>query len=148
MKLEIELVPETAWYLNLRKQIPKKEWDKIRFKAYKDYNNCCGVCGAKGKLNCHEIWEYDDVNHIQKLKGFIALCPDCHMIKHIGFAEIQASKGLLDMDRLINHFLKINGVAKNVFEEYRDNAFNVWRKRSTHKWTTDFGEWKDLVKYN
>lgn len=32
MKLEIELVPKTSWWNNLRKILPKSEWDKIRKK--------------------------------------------------------------------------------------------------------------------
>ena len=29
MKLEIELVPKTSWWNNLRKSLTKSEWDKI-----------------------------------------------------------------------------------------------------------------------
>ena len=108
MKLEIDLVPSTAWYSNLRTKIPRKEWDKIRKQSYSDSNHVCAICSVKSKLNCHEIWEYDDKKHIQTLKGFIALCDDCHMIKHIGFAGIQSSKGLLDFSKLVEHFKKVN----------------------------------------
>ena len=145
MKLEIELVPETAWYSNLRKRISKREWDKIRKQCYADANHKCAICGAGGRLNCHEIWEYDDKKHVQKLKGFIALCDDCHMIKHIGFAEIQASKGLLDMDKLVEHFMKVNGVDKKTFYRHREEAFKVWKERSQHEWTTDFSRWATLI---
>lgn len=145
MKLEIDLVPETAFYSNLRTKIPNKEWDKIRKQSYADANHKCAICGADGRLNCHEIWEYDDKKRIQKLKGFIALCNDCHMIKHIGFANIQASKGLLDMDALIKHFMKINKVDKKTFDKHYENAFNVWRERSLKKWITDLAQWSSLV---
>ena len=74
MKLNIELVPSTAWYKNLRNQVGSRQWDIIRKKAYSDYNYCCGICKDKGRLECHEIWEYDDTNKVQLLKGFIALC--------------------------------------------------------------------------
>jgi len=146
MKLEIELVPSTAWYSNLRTKISRQEWDRIRFKVYNDYNNCCAICGAKSQLNCHEIWKYNDDNHIQTLKGFIALCEDCHMIKHIGFAEIQESKGLLDMHKLIDHFLKVNEVDINIFEKHKSEAFKVWAERSRYEWKTEFGGWKGLIK--
>ena len=39
MKLEIELVPSTAWEKNLRNEIPSKEWDKIRKQSYADAGN-------------------------------------------------------------------------------------------------------------
>ncbi len=110
-------------------------------KVYADSNHKCAICGADGRLNCHEIWEYDDKKNIQKLNGFIALCNDCHMIKHIGFAGIQASKGLLDMNKLIEHFMNVNNVDKKTFYIHSKEATNVWRERSQKKWTTDFAHW-------
>ena len=158
MKLEIDLVPSTAWYSNLRTKIPSQEWDKIRKQSYANANYRCQICGSDGKdqilvtkgslngtLNCHEIWEYDDKKHIQKLNGFLALCNDCHMIKHIGFGMIQALKGLLDMDKLINHFTKINQVNRKTFDKHHEISFEVWRERSKHKWTTDLNQWSNLV---
>ncbi|MEW6062900.1 MAG: HNH endonuclease [Nanoarchaeota archaeon] len=146
MELEIELVPATAWYSNLRNNISKSEWDKIRKETYKKAENKCQICGASSKLDCHEIWDYDDKNNIQKLKGFTALCDDCHMIKHIGFAEIQVSKGLLNMNKLIEHFIKINKVTKQIFEECYEQAFKTWEERSQKEWITDLGEWGNLIK--
>lgn len=77
--------PRSSFVLNfiLRKKISKTEWGKIRKQGYADANHKCAICGADGKLNCYEIWEYNDETYIQKLKGFIALCNDCHMIEHI-----------------------------------------------------------------
>ena len=146
MKLKIELVPSTAWYSNLRNKIPKDEWDKIRKKSYSDSNHKCFICDANRRLNCHEIWEYDDKKHTQKLNGFVALCDDCHMIKHIGFAGIQASKGLLDMDKLIEHFMKINSVDRKTFEEHHKKSFEIWEQRSKNDWKTDLAQWSNLIK--
>lgn len=159
MKLEIELIPETCFYSNLRKSTIQKNWDIIRKQCYKDANYKCEICGSDGKnqifetrgsidgsLNCHEIWEYDDVNHIQKLRGFIALCNDCHMIKHIGFAQIQESKGLLDMNALIKHFLKINNVEISDYEKHYTQSWKIQEERSKHVWKTEFGEWSHLIK--
>lgn len=140
MKLEIDLVPSTVWYSNLRAKVPKKEWDKIRKQSYSDANYKCAICGAGGRLNCHEIWEYDDKKHIQKLKGFIALCDNCHMIKHFGFAGIQALKGLLDMEKLIEHFMKVNNVDRKTFDEHNAKSADVWRERSKHEWKTDLSK--------
>jgi hypothetical protein len=67
-KLTIELVPKTCWYSNLRNAMPRSSWDKVRKKVYADYGHRCGVCSAANvRLNCHEIWEYDDQRHIQRL---------------------------------------------------------------------------------
>jgi len=138
LKLTIELVPLPLWHSNLRKVLSHLEWDKIRKQSYADANHKCAICGVKAKLNCHEIWEYNDKKHVQKLTGFIALCDNCHMIKHIGFAGIQASKGLLDMNELVEHFIKVNNVDFNAFRIHYNKSFGIWKKRSKLKWKTDF----------
>jgi len=52
----------------------------------------CGGCGPQYPVECHEIWNYDDTRLIQKLDGLIALCPDCHEVKHIGLAGARLSR--------------------------------------------------------
>ena len=146
LQLKIELVPSTSWYDNLRKVLPKSEWDKIRKAAYVNYGHRCGICGTEGRLNCHEIWEYDDKKHIQKLKGFIALCDMCHHVKHIGLAGILASEGKLDYEKVIEHFMKVNNCDRRTFEEHKKRAFDEWRKRSQHEWHVDLGEYEDVIK--
>ncbi len=145
MKLEIELVPLTTWYSNLRTKISQGEWDKIRKQSYSDSNHRCAICGALSKLNCHEKWEYDDDSHVQKLTGFIALCDSCHMIKHLGFAGIQADKGCLDMDGLIEHFMKVNRVDRVMFDRHCKESFRMWTERSNHEWKTDLSQWSSLL---
>jgi len=82
MKLTIELVPSTAWYSNVRSNVSKEVWDIIRKKSYAKANYKCEVCGDVGtnqgvghKVECHEIWHYDDDSHTQTLTGLISLCP-------------------------------------------------------------------------
>ena len=70
LRLAIELVPETCWYSNLRDVLPRPIWDKLRRQVYALSGYRCGVCGAHGALNCHEVWRYDDTTHIQYLEGF------------------------------------------------------------------------------
>lgn len=147
MKLEIELVPKTAWYSNMRKVLSQAEWDKIRKKTYKDYDYKCGICGKGNvQLECHEIWYYDDENNIQTLKGFIALCHKCHMVKHIGLAGILSRKGELDMDELKNHFLRVNNVTIEEFKEHYRQSIQIFTNRSNKEWTTEFGLWDEFVK--
>jgi len=147
MKLNIELVPSTQWYNNIRKVLPRKEWDKLRRQVYRDYNHTCGICGSKNsRINCHEIWVYDDSKRIQKLDGFIALCNDCHMIKHIGLAGILANKGQLDYVKLVEHFLEVNSCEKEDFDNHKNEAFKQWRIRSAKEWTIDFGEYEQIIK--
>ncbi|HEX9897146.1 MAG TPA: HNH endonuclease [Dehalococcoidales bacterium] len=144
LKLKIELVPETSWYENLRKKMRKKDWDNLRHEVYTKYINRCGICDASGRLNCHEIWEYDDQNNIQKLKGFIALCDMCHHVKHFGLAQILANEGKLDLDQVIQYFMNVNNCSISVFNKHRRESFEQWRERSSHKWQIDLGEYQNL----
>jgi hypothetical protein len=140
LKLQIELVPSTTWYNNLRKEIPKEKWDALRRKVYSKYGYKCGICGKKGRMNCHELWSFDDKRHIQTLNGFISLCDMCHHAKHIGLAGILASRGELDYEQVIGHFMKVNGCDRNAFERHRDNAFAEWNGRSRHQWKVVAGD--------
>jgi hypothetical protein len=141
MKLTIELVPSTAWYSNMRKVLSQAQWDTVRKQCYADYHHQCGVCGAHSRLNCHEIWEYDDTNHIQRLTGYIALCDLCHHCKHLGLAGILAREGKLDMQTVIDHYCQVNGCTQVDFEKDSAAAFAQWRERSRCQWTTDLGEY-------
>jgi hypothetical protein len=146
LKLQIELVPATTWYTNLRKVLPQEEWDRVRRKAYADYGHICGICGAEGRLSCHELWDYDDERRIQKLIGFIALCDLCHHVKHIGLAGILASEGKLDYNRVVEHFMKVNKCDLNTFERHREEAFRKWQERSSKEWSVDIGDFSRFLK--
>ena len=146
MKLTIELVPSTSHYKNLRKMMKRSQWDKLRKEVYAEFDHKCGICGSEeGRLNCHEIWEYDDQKQIQKLNGFIALCSLCHHIKHLGLASILVLKGRLDGDVLEAHFLKVNECDLAFYMIYADQAFRLFRVRSQCEWTIDLGDYEKLL---
>lgn len=70
--LTIELVPNTCWYSNVRSNVAKKDWDTLRYHTYKQASHRCEICGGVGQqhpVECHEIWDYDDQQHIQTLTG-------------------------------------------------------------------------------
>ena len=71
----------------------KTQWDRIRKQVYEDYNHKCGICGRDGRLEAHEIWEYDDTDFVQRLAGLIALCPLCHLVKHLGLPNTRGRDG-------------------------------------------------------
>jgi hypothetical protein len=147
LKLTVELVPSTVWYSSLYRLLPREVWDRIRENIIKQNGRKCQICGeTEGTMNLHEIWEYDDVKHIQKLKGFILLCRMCHHVKHIGLAGNLASEGKLDYNEVVRHFCKTNNCSENDFKKHVDKAFAVWEERSTHKWEQDFGEYKEFIK--
>jgi len=147
MKLCAELVPKTVWNKSLAKLLPRSVWNNIREDHIKKSGRKCEVCGeSNSTMNLHEIWSYDDLNHIQKLDGFILLCTWCHHIKHIGLAGILANENKLNYNELVNHFCKVNACSVNDFKLHIEDAFATWRKRSLYSWKQDFGEYGKYTK--
>ena len=135
MKLTIELVPSSSWGNNIRAIMTAKQWRALSGMVCDHAYNVCEICGDVGPkhpVECHEIWEYNDRKQTQRLTGMIALCPDCHMVKHIGLARIKGK-----YDEALKHFMKVNKLKKRQAEEYVEEAFNLWRERSKNQWTLD-----------
>jgi hypothetical protein len=138
-KLTVELIPSTCHFSNVRTTVKKKEWDKIRFLAYETAGNKCQICksigteqGHKHNLECHEIWDYDDENHIQTLVGLIALCPICHQVKHIGMA-IKMGR----FTKCVRQLALVNKWTRPEIDAHIAESFEVYKERSLHEWTLD-----------
>lgn len=142
MKLDIELVPKTLWFSNVRSIISKSDWDMIRKSTYKKANYKCEICGGIGNkwpVECHELWYYDDENRVQTLTGLIALCPDCHRVKHLGRTSVFGN-----VDTSIDHFCNINNISNLDANRYIESVFEVWRERSKFSWKLNL----DWLEYN
>ena len=137
--LLVELIPSTCHYSNVRTTVTPQEWDKIRFISYAAAGNRCEICGEIGKdqgykhnLECHEIWEYNDETHVQRLAGLIALCPVCHHVKHIGRSQrIGKEKECYDQ------MAKVNGWTLIDIQNHLIASFELHRERSKHEWDLD-----------
>ncbi len=95
----------------------------------------CEICGGRGgrhPVECHEIWNYDDARLVQKLDGLIALCPDCHEVKHIGLAGVNGRA-----DEAAAHLRRVNQWTEEKTEIYLDSVWETWEKRSRHNWQLD-----------
>jgi hypothetical protein len=133
--LNIELVPTTCWYSNLRSELSPGQWDVVRRRTYLEAGYKCEICGGKGKkwpVEAHEVWEYNDCTYVQKLVRTIALCPACHGVKHIGFA---AANGRYN--KALRHLMKVNKWSAPIAVTYIDHAFEEHGRRSAHNWTLD-----------
>jgi hypothetical protein len=138
-KLLVELVPTTCHYSNVRSTLTTQQWDKIRKLSYEAAGNVCEICGESGKnqgykhnVECHEIWEYDDKNHIQTLGGLISLCPICHQVKHIGRAIAMGKE-----NDCFNQMAKVNKWTQQQIQEHIVESFKLHKTRSKHKWGLD-----------
>ena len=146
LKLSIELVPSESWSKSLKRLARPSSWNKLRQKVYAEYNNKCGICIAEGRLNCHEVWQYDDQNHVQRLVGFIALCDLCHSVKHIGRTELLPPTPKDYYEMAVEHFMRVNECDRSVFDRHKKEAFVKWHERSRHEWKIDFGEYQDMFR--
>ncbi len=138
-KLTIELIPKTCHFSNVRTTLPKKDWDKIRLISYEKAKHKCEICkqtgleqGYKHKVECHEIWHYNDKLKIQKLVGLISLCPLCHQVKHIGRANAMGKQ-----PDVFKQLEVVNGWNHKEVIEHVAESFKTYYERSKHQWTLD-----------
>lgn len=133
--LTIELVPKTSWYQNVRSHVSKEEWDKLKRLTFSRAGYRCEICGGRGRrwpVECHEIFVYNDEQHIQKLAGLLALCPACHEVKHIGLAGLRGKA-----NQAKAHLAKVNNWSLEDAELYIEGCFELWHRRSSHGWQLD-----------
>lgn len=136
MKLNFELVPDSCWYSNLRSELPKESWDKIRKKAYARAGGKCMICGAPTtRLEAHEQWEYDDEKGVQKLINVIAVCRACHEVIHIGRTQLMGRER-----EASEHFMKVNGCTYAEYRKALGEANEKHRDRSRREWQLDVSE--------
>ena len=134
-KLTVELVPKGQWGANLRSELPKEQWDRLRKATYAKAGHQCEICGGRGPkwpVECHERWRYDEDTKAQVLEGLIALCPSCHEVKHIGRAGA-VGRG----EEALAHLMKVNGWSSEDAQHYIEAAFETWARRSRENWTLD-----------
>lgn len=137
--LEVEMIPATNFYNNVRSSVTEGSWDKLRKQCYELANNKCEICGGSGKtqgfrhnVEAHEVWDYDMVKKRQKLVRLIALCPKCHMCKHIGRAFAIGKQ-----DVVFEHISNVNNWTHKEVVMYMAKVFQDHRIRSLDNWTID-----------
>ena len=131
LKLQIELVPGSCFYSNVRSILKKGQWDEIRRAVYGKFGNKCAICGGVGPkwpVECHEVWMYDDVALTQTLGYMQALCPACHHVKHMGLHPDSFSR-----------FVTFNGLDRSVAVLIRQAVFKQHSARSRKEWGLNVG---------
>jgi 5-methylcytosine-specific restriction endonuclease McrA len=134
-RLEVELVPRTCWWSNLRSLVEGELWDVLRRQVYRQAGYRCELCGGRGPahpVECHEVWAYDDRTWTQRLVRLRALCPDCHEVKHYGYASTHG-RG----PHALAHLARVNGWTLEQAAEHVDDVWAVWEVRSLHSWRLD-----------
>ena len=142
IKLTMELIPKSSPFKNVRSEVSASEWNRIRKAVYATANYKCEICGGVGKkhpVECHEIFEYDVENKEQKLVRLISLCPPCHEVKHMGFAQIRGRGA-----QARKHLKEVNGWTDKETDDYIREQFKLYHERSKTNWTLNLDE---LEKY-
>lgn len=135
MILELELVPSSCFYKNVRQILSTTDWKSICKQIYNQCNYKCEICGGIGNkhpVEAHETWEYDLNSLTQKLIYIKGLCPLCHSTKHFGLAELQGKRNLV-----LSHLMKINKISNKEAELYIKEQFLLWQFRSSKQWKLD-----------
>lgn len=61
--------------------------------------------------------------------GLIALCSSCHMVKHIGRADVMGYRKEAE-----KHLCKVNGWSLSQTQAYIEAQFEKWAERSYYSW--------------
>lgn len=138
--LVVDLVPASCWASNVRTVMSPSDWDHCKWFVRRRSGDRCEVCGGRGPkwpVECHEIWTY--INGVQRLEGLVALCPDCHEVKHFGRAERMGRA----QDALC-HLMNVNRWSEDQAVAYLESAFALWRERSEVSWDLDLSWLEEL----
>jgi hypothetical protein len=135
--LFIDLIPRSCWFTNVRSCIHAKDWDRLRKYVYERVNYICECCSINTQksnsiLEAHERWDYNEETQTQKLVRIVALCHDCHQSTHMGLAEIKG-KG----NEAKEHIKKVRKFTETEYQQHKDDAFEIWRKRNKINWNLD-----------
>lgn len=137
-RLNIQLVPKTAWCKNSR-EIPN--WSEISTKIRSIKK--CQICECNkelDELDAHEIWDFNEDTQEQTLKDIISVCKDCHNTIHFGLAR----KKHTDKEA-IEQYIKVNNCSKAEFKKDSNEAFLVWLTRSSINWKLDENKLKRKI---
>ena len=93
-------------------------------------------------MEAHEIWDYDDEENIQSLKGIICLCEQCHKVKHFGRTQ---TLGKEEKDKAIQHMMKVNGWTFGRTFKHIGESVVQWNKRECFEWEINIDKLKDLT---
>jgi hypothetical protein len=152
MELQIEMVPEPIWGMNLRAPdaLGKYRWGKLRKSIIAERGPACAICTSPDQPHGHEIWQYEERRRISiaTLHGVEITCRACHQIHHWGLTTRLYMQGAIDKQHvkgLIKHFCKINQCKGRDMKQHADEAMVIWQRRSDLRWKVVWGEYREAV---
>jgi len=129
-------MPAGSRYASLANLMPRNQWDRIRRSVYRKARYRCQICGREGSLCCHEIWRYNTKTSRQFLRGFEALCKNCHNVRHLFFVRDSRNRA-----RLFRHLLAVNRLTREQGIQHLADASRRQQELNKRKWIVDYGQY-------
>ena len=129
-KLNIRLIPESAYGQNMRSAMSSYEWRKLS--EYVRSVEVCAGCWERYKkkdLEAHEEWLWNSSGK-QKLRRIVPLCKACHHTVHIGRASANN-----EYEQACKHYMRVRHVSRGKFSMLVNEEWKRQRRRSHMKWT-------------
>jgi len=136
--LSIEPVPFSSRFSSVRGYLGHAEFNRLKKAVFVRAGYRCEIClengfeqGHQHPVECHEVFEYDDLKGTQKISALMSLCPRCHSVKNI---ELSRAKSDEEFEVAMAQLAKVNGWSKPQAQTYYQHALHVWKERSKKPW--------------
>ncbi|MGZ6692864.1 MAG: hypothetical protein ACXVHQ_36335 [Solirubrobacteraceae bacterium] len=139
--LTIEMIPRPLHRKSLSCLLKRKLWNVIGRSVRARAEGRCEICGDEStRLDCHEVWSYDDERRVARLVGLKAICSACHLSTHMGRAT-----SIGRQDKAIAHLMDVNGWTSQQALPHVGRAMHEWVMRSKHAWVLDVSGLPSIV---
>jgi Exonuclease len=101
----------------------------------------CSICNDRRRgLELHEEWSFDDANRVQRLEKFLAICPRCHLVKHLGHANLTGK-----FEEAMDHLALVNGLTKEDAIAFASETLGKWSERSQYVYKLDLSYLEAII---
>jgi hypothetical protein len=139
--LTIEMIPRPLHRKGLSNLLKRKLWDVIGRSVRARAQGRCEICDKESKrLDCHEVWSYDDERRVARLVGLKAICSACHLSTHLGRAM-----SIGRQEQAFDHLMEVNGWTWHEARPYVAHAMEEYVMRSKNAWVLDVSELPNIV---
>jgi hypothetical protein len=145
-RLTVEIIPTSLHGKNPRTAMGRAMWERHRQRVCEAAGNRCEICGGVGKrhpVEIHERYEYDEASGppCQKVVGLLALCPDCHAVKHLARTRLVARQQgePAIYENALRHLAHVNDWDDQRVRTYLAEVQAEFRRREAlGEWIQDF----------
>lgn len=135
------MIPQPLHGKSLSRLLKRKLWDVLGRSVRARAEGRCEICGQEStRLDCHEVWSYDDERRVARLVGLKAVCSPCHLSTHMGRAT-----SIGRQDQAIDHLMEVNDWTWDEARPYVAHAMQEYVMRSKNAWVLDVSDLPTIV---